>query len=124
MVGGTVGNPTPTWGEMVQVGLNLLNNAVPGSISGVTIDSPPMEIFNALIANVSNDYAALLPIADTFNALLTTLPSVAISYLAQEAADGNLLGGIGRRWRLPPHCFRSESASASSRPSWRRSGST
>jgi hypothetical protein len=95
IVGGTVGNPTPTWGEMVQVGLNLLNNAVPGSISGVTIDSPPIDIFNALIANVSNDYATLLPIADTFNALLTTLPSVAISFIAQQAADGNLLGGIG-----------------------------
>ncbi|MEB3021676.1 PE-PPE domain-containing protein [[Mycobacterium] crassicus] len=95
VVGGTVGDPDPSWSQILHVGLDLLQNAVPGALSNVTWDSSPTEIFNAFIANVSNDYATLLPIADTFNALLTTLPSVAVSFLTEQAADGNLLGGIG-----------------------------
>ncbi len=53
------------------------------------------DVVNVLTAAAAAMYAPLLPIADTATALLSTLPSVALSFLTERAADGDLLGGIG-----------------------------
>ncbi|MGH3564220.1 MAG: PE-PPE domain-containing protein [Mycobacterium sp.] len=52
------------------------------------------DIVNDFSGDLSKLYATLLPDADTANALLTTLPSVLVAFISQQAADGNLLGGI------------------------------
>lgn len=41
------------------------------------------------------DYATLVPVADTVNALLTSLPSDDINLFTDQLAAGNLLGAVG-----------------------------
>lgn len=81
--------PTPE-----ELSLALLgSNSFP--ISDVTLSSPPVDIINALTATVSADYAALLPIADMFTALTTTLPAYNASIFLDQLEAGDLLGAIG-----------------------------
>lgn len=63
-------------------------------VSDATLDSSPSDIINALTGTLSADYATLLPIADTVNSLLTSLPMAGIDYLTNEFAAGDPLAGI------------------------------
>ena len=53
------------------------------------------EIVNAFTSASSTLYATLLPTADIFNALFTTLPAYTTTLFAQELASGDLLNAIG-----------------------------
>ncbi|MGH3563526.1 MAG: PE-PPE domain-containing protein [Mycobacterium sp.] len=80
--------------------LEMARNALSGAVGFPTSDaslftSSPTEIVNDLTGTLSADYAALLPIADTFNTLLTTVPAVLASFVTEQLADGNLLDAIG-----------------------------
>lgn len=80
--------------------LELARNGLSGATGFPTPDvslfsSSPTEIINDLSGTLSADYATLLPIADTVNTLLTTVPSVLTSFVEQQLADGNLLNAIG-----------------------------
>lgn len=71
----------------------ILQGAFPGMIP-----DPPtslMGVLNDVATNVQNDIATLIPIANTVTALLTTIPGLAVSFIAQEAQGGDLLGGLG-----------------------------
>jgi hypothetical protein len=57
--------------------------------------SPPTDLVNDFTSTVSADYAALLPIADTVNALTTTLPAYDATLFVDQLEAGNLLGAIG-----------------------------
>ncbi len=88
---GLIDHPGPTLLELLQGGLGRFANF---PISDATLLSPPTDIFTALTGTVAADYATLLPVADTANALLTTLPSVAVSFITDQLAAGDLLGAI------------------------------
>ncbi|MGH3562758.1 MAG: PE-PPE domain-containing protein [Mycobacterium sp.] len=65
--------------------------------ASVTIDSLSSltDIVNAFSSVAAASYAALLPVADAVNALVTTLPAYDASLFTQELASGNLLDAIG-----------------------------
>jgi hypothetical protein len=63
-------------------------------ISDATLQSSPADIINDLTGTVSADYASLLPVADTINALFTSLPAAGLNLLADTFASGNLTEGI------------------------------
>jgi hypothetical protein len=80
--------------------LELARNGLNGAVGFPTPDvslfsSSPTEIINDLSATLSADYASLLPITDTVNTLLTTVPSVFTSFVTEQLADGNLVNAIG-----------------------------
>jgi hypothetical protein len=80
--------------------LELARNALNGSVGFPTSDvslfsSSPTEIVNDLSATLSADYAALVPIADTVDTLLTTVPSLITGFATDQLADGNILNAIG-----------------------------
>ncbi|MEB3050752.1 PE-PPE domain-containing protein [Mycolicibacter sp. MYC123] len=53
------------------------------------------DIVNAFTSASSTLYSTLLPTADIFNALLTTLPTYTATLFAQELASGDFLNAIG-----------------------------
>ncbi|OBH21111.1 PE-PPE domain-containing protein [Mycolicibacter sinensis] len=53
------------------------------------------EIVNAFTSVTSTAYAALLPTADIFTAMLTTAPAYAFEVFAQELAQGDIVNAIG-----------------------------
>ncbi|MBS9535279.1 PE-PPE domain-containing protein [Mycobacterium sp. M1] len=53
-----------------------------------------LDLVNDFSGSLSKLYATLLPDADTANALLVTLPATLGTYITEQAADGNLMGGI------------------------------
>jgi PE-PPE domain len=80
--------------------LELARTALNGSVGFPTSDvslfsSTPTEIINDLSATLSADYATLVPIADTVDTLLTTVPSLMTSFATEQLADGNILNAIG-----------------------------
>jgi hypothetical protein len=77
--------------ELLKAGLDFIGFPFPGA----TLASSPTDIIDDLTAVVSADYATLLPVADTVTALLTTLPAIGASFIADQLADGDLLGAIG-----------------------------
>jgi hypothetical protein len=87
---GLIDTLQPTSQELTQA---LLGGSFP--LSNATLLSPPADIINDLSATLSADYAALLPIADTVNALTTSLPSFDVSVFLNQLEAGNLIGAIG-----------------------------
>jgi hypothetical protein len=74
-----------------------------GSLSGIadavaeTAADPPgfTDVVNTVTDAFASAYAALLPIADTFTVLNTTMPTYDDALFAHELASGNLLDAIG-----------------------------
>ena len=80
--------------------LELARNGLNGAVGFPTPDvslfsSSPTEIIDDLSATLSADYASLVPIADTVDTLLTTVPSLFASFASEQLADGNLVNAIG-----------------------------
>jgi hypothetical protein len=72
-----------------------LGEAANYPISDATLLSSPTDIFNDLIGTVAADYGTLVPIADTVNALLTSLPAYDASMFLDQLEAGNLVNAIG-----------------------------
>ena len=87
---GLIDTLQPTSQELTQA---LLGGSFP--LSDATLLSPPADIIDDLSATLSADYAALLPIADTVNALTTSLPAFDVSIFLDQLEAGNLIGAIG-----------------------------
>jgi hypothetical protein len=87
---GLIDTLQPTSLELTQA---LLGGSFP--LSDATLLSPPIDIINDLTSTLSADYAALLPIADTVNALTTSLPAFDLSIFVDQLAAGNLIGALG-----------------------------
>lgn len=66
----------------------------PGDVTSFALPSLT-EVVNAFSSIASTAYAALLPTADTLNALLTTAPVYAFDMFAQELGQGDILNAIG-----------------------------
>ncbi len=80
--------------------LELARNGLNGAVGFPTPDvslfsSSPTEIVNDISATLSADYASLVPIADTVNTLVTTVPSLFTSFATEQLADGNLANAVG-----------------------------
>jgi PE-PPE domain len=81
---------------LLELARNALNGAVGFPTSDVSLfSSSPTEIINDLSATLSADYASLLPVADTVNTLLTTVPSLLTGFVTDQLADGDLANAIG-----------------------------
>jgi PE-PPE domain len=80
-------------------GFQILKEALGGAanfpISDATLLSSPTDILNDLAGTVAADYAALVPIADTVDALLTSLPAYDASMFVDQLEAGNLINAIG-----------------------------
>jgi hypothetical protein len=87
---GLIDTLQPTPQELTQA---LLGGDFP--LSDVTLASPLSAIVNDLSASLSADYAALVPIPDTLNALTTTLPAYDANLFTDQLEAGNLLGALG-----------------------------
>jgi hypothetical protein len=72
-----------------------LGEAANYPISDATLLSSPTDILNDLTGTVAADYAALVPIADTVDALLTSLPAYDASMFVDQLEAGNLINAIG-----------------------------
>jgi hypothetical protein len=82
--------------DLLELARNGLNGAVGFPTPDVSLfSSTPTEILDDLSATVSADYATLVPIADTVDTILTTVPSLIASFATEQLADGNLLNAIG-----------------------------
>jgi hypothetical protein len=87
---GLIDTLQPTPEQLTQA---LLGGNFP--LSDATLLSPPTDLVNDFTSTISADYAALLPIADTINALTTTTPAYDASLFVDQLEAGNLLGAIG-----------------------------
>jgi len=85
----------PSLMQLVQILKEALGEAANYPISDATLLSSPTDIFNDLTGTVAADYAALLPIADTVNAVLTSLPAYDASMFVDQLEAGNLINAIG-----------------------------
>jgi PE-PPE domain len=85
----------PSLMQLVQILKEALGEAANYPISDATLLSSPTDIFNDLTGTVAADYAALLPIADTVNAVLTSLPAYDASMFVDALEAGNLINAIG-----------------------------
>lgn len=72
-----------------------LSEAANYPISDTTLLSSATDLLDDLTDAVSADYATLLPIADTVDALLTSLPSYDASIFTDQLEAGNLINTIG-----------------------------
>jgi hypothetical protein len=63
-------------------------------LSDVTLSSSPTDIINDISATLSYDYSSLLPLADSINVLLTSLPAYDANIVTDQLDAGNLLGAI------------------------------
>jgi hypothetical protein len=63
-------------------------------VSDVTLSSPPTDIINDISATLSYDYSSLLPLADSINAFLTSLPAYDANIFTSQLDAGNLLGAV------------------------------
>jgi hypothetical protein len=84
----------PSLLEMARKALSELVN-FPASDASL-FSSSPTDIIDSITGTLSGDYATLLPMADTVNTLLTTVPSVLGSFVTEQLADGNILDAIGK----------------------------
>ncbi|HET9875681.1 MAG TPA: PE-PPE domain-containing protein [Mycobacterium sp.] len=89
---GLTDSPHPSLMELLQGALGGFANF---PISHANLLSPFSDLVNDFTGTLSYDYSTLLPVADVVNALLTTLPSVAFSFITEQLADGHLFQGIG-----------------------------
>jgi hypothetical protein len=80
----------PSFTDVVDGLLKLLGFPV----SDVTLSSPPADIINDISSTLSNDYSSLLPLADSINVLLTSLPAYDANIFTDQLDAGNLLGAI------------------------------
>jgi PE-PPE domain-containing protein len=80
---------------LLGVAQNALSEFDHFPISHATLLSSPTDLINDLSGTLSADYAALLPVADTVNALLTSLPAYDLNLFTDQLEAGNLLGAIG-----------------------------
>jgi hypothetical protein len=87
---GLIDTLQPTSQELTQA---LLGGSFP--LSDATLLSPPADIIDDLSATLSADYAAWVPIADTVNALTTSLPAFDVSVFVDQLEAGNLIAAIG-----------------------------
>lgn len=81
--------------SLLGVAQNSLSGFAGFPISHATLLSPPADLANDLSATVSYDASTVLPIADTANALLTTLPSDDASLFMGGLQAGNILDAVG-----------------------------
>jgi hypothetical protein len=72
---------------LLELAQNFLSGFANFPISDATLASPPSDIINDLTGTISADYATLLPIADTTNALLTSLPAEAANIFTDQAGN-------------------------------------
>ena len=89
-------------------------------ISDATLLSSPTDLINDLSATLSADYATLVPVADTVNALLTSLPSYDLNLFTDQLEAGNLLGAVGDPIAADLALVPFASGTARPRPSWKR----
>jgi hypothetical protein len=82
--------------NLLELGRNGLSENTGFPTSDVSLfSSSPTAIINDLSGTASADYATLLPLADTVNALFTSLPAYDASIFTDQLDAGNLLGAIG-----------------------------
>ncbi len=90
---------TDTLHPSLAQGFHILQEALAQAanypISNATLLSSPTDILNALAGTVAADYATLVPIADTVNALVTSLPAYDANMIVDQLAAGNLINAIG-----------------------------
>jgi hypothetical protein len=79
---------------LLDLAKNFLSGFANFPISDATLLSPPADLIDDLSGTISADYATLLPLADTANALLTSLPAEGLGILADAIETGNLTQGI------------------------------
>jgi hypothetical protein len=58
-------------------------------------NGPPTDLLDDLSATLSADYATLVPVADTVNALLTSLPAYDLNLFTDQLEAGNPLAAVG-----------------------------
>jgi hypothetical protein len=85
----------PSLAQGFQLLKEALGEAANFPISDATLLSPPADILNDLSGTLAADYGTLLPIADTIDALLTSLPAYDLNMISNQLEAGNLLGAIG-----------------------------
>jgi PE-PPE domain len=85
----------PTLAQGFQILKEALGDAANYPISNATLLSSPTDILNALAGTVAADYATLVPIADTVNAILTSLPAYDANMIVDQLEAGNLINAIG-----------------------------
>ncbi len=86
-------HPSLTQGfEILKEALALAANY---PISDATLLSSPTDIVNDLSGTLAADYGALVPIADTVDALLTSLPAYDANMVVDQLEAGNLINAIG-----------------------------
>jgi hypothetical protein len=85
----------PSLAQCFQLLKEALADAANYPISDTTLLSSPTAIVNDLAGTVAADYAALLPIADTVDALVTSVPAYDASMFTDQLEAGNLIGAIG-----------------------------
>ena len=64
-------------------------------ISTANLLSSPTDLLDDLSATLSADYATLVPVADTVNALLTSLPAYDLNLFTDQLEAGNPLAAVG-----------------------------
>jgi hypothetical protein len=80
--------------DLLQLGVNGLRDNLGFPTSDASLfTSSPTEIINDITGTISGDYATYLPIADTFNTLLTTVPTLLAGFLAEHSDQP--LQGLG-----------------------------
>ena len=85
----------PSLADLVQILKEGLGEAANYPISDATLLSSPTDILNDLAGTVAADYGTLVPIADTIDALLTSLPAYDVSMFVDQLDAGNLINAIG-----------------------------
>jgi hypothetical protein len=81
--------------SLLSVAQTALSDFANFPISTATLLSSPTDLLNDLGATLSADYAALVPVADTVNALLTSLPAYDLSLFTDQLGSGNLPAAVG-----------------------------
>ena len=64
-------------------------------ISTANVVQSPTDLLDDLSATLSADYATLVPVADTVNALLTSLPAYDLNLFTDQLEAGNPLAAVG-----------------------------
>jgi PE-PPE domain len=85
----------PSLEQGFQILKEALGEAANYPISDATLLSSPTDILNDLTGTVAADYAALLPIADTVDAVLTSLPAYDASMVVDQLEAGDQVNAIG-----------------------------
>jgi hypothetical protein len=85
----------PSVTQLVQILKEALGGAANYPVSDATLLSSPTDILNDLTGTVAADYGTLVPIADTLNALLSSLPAYDVNMFVDQLEAGNLINAIG-----------------------------